>query len=269
MFQQHGQHEQHGQQERHARCERHERRCRQEEPQRGEPLGWSRSAAPLAHGAAADPAPLRSTRSDEATAFWGRFARREGRELERCVASAMRRFGWYPEPSDLEELVQEVYCRLLERASAPGLAGWPPAQLWAYLHRIARSVVVDELRSRRARKRGGARPHPAPPAATCDDTPAPEPRAPGPTAEERLLAREGAAMLRRRIRELGGTEHGARNLHILELAAIEGCTAAEISQRLAGTLSPSSVHTVLHRLRLQLTATPSPDLPAVMGAGGT
>ena len=54
--------------------------------------------------------------------------------------------------------------------------------------------------------------------------------------------------------ELGGEQQGRRNLRVLELAAIEGCTALEISRRLAGALTPSSVHTVLHRLRRQLGA---------------
>jgi hypothetical protein len=40
---------------------------------------------------------------------------------------------------------------------------------------------------------------------------------------------------------------------VLELAAVEGLTSKEISQRLAGELSPSSVHTVLYRIRRQLS----------------
>jgi RNA polymerase sigma factor (sigma-70 family) len=149
----------------------------------------------------------------------------------------------------VEEMVQEVYCRLLERRQgAAALRDRPAAQLWTYLQRIARSVVVDQLRTRAARKRGGG----LPPDEGSDAVALG--RAPGPSPEERLCARERAAQLRRRVRELGGAAHGARNLRILELAAVEGCTAVEISRRIAGGLSPSSVHTVLHRLRRQLTA---------------
>ena len=92
-----------------------------------------------------------------------------------------------------------------------------------------------------------------------------ERRAPGPTPEELLLDRERAGALRRRVEELGGAEHGARNLRILELAAVEGCTAAEISRRLAGALTASSVHTVLHRLRQQLATMPGAELAAMVG----
>jgi RNA polymerase sigma factor (sigma-70 family) len=183
--------------------------------------------------------------------FWEEFAHRHGHELVRCVARAMRRVGWRGAPAELDELVQEVYCRILEGQAPRGLGGWPPAQLWSYLHRIAKSVVVDELRSRGARKRGGQNQRQG--EESVDGVGAfAERRAPGPTAEERLLVREEAAAVRRRVRELGA-EHGARNLRILELAAVEGYTAVEISHRLAGALTASSVHTVLYRLRRQLS----------------
>jgi len=179
--------------------------------------------------------------------FWDDFVRRHAKELERCVARAARAIGWRAMAADLDELVQEVYCRLLERrGAAEALCERPAPQMWAYLHRTVRSVVVDQLRVRAAKKRGGALHADVRPEALA------ERRAPGPTAEERIDARERAAQLRRRVCELGGAEHGPRNLRILELAAVAGYTAAEISRRLAGALTPSSVHTVLHRLRRQL-----------------
>jgi RNA polymerase sigma factor (sigma-70 family) len=221
--------------------------------------GGSSGAPPAAQLAAPSP-------SCQPRSCWEEFAHRHGGELARCVAAAMRRVGWPAAPVELEELVQEVYCRLLARRQPPGLEGWLPSQLWGYLHRIVRSTVVDALRARAARKRGG---NPWRCTGRDDEEGSPalaDPRAPGQTAEERLLAREAAAALRRRVCELGGVEHGPRNLRILELAAVEGCTAAEISHRLAGALSPSSVHTVLHRLRLQLVAAPGAELLA--GVGG-
>jgi RNA polymerase sigma factor (sigma-70 family) len=199
-----------------------------------------------------------------AARFWEQFAHRHGHDLVRCAAAAARRIGWRAEPSEVDEIVQEVYCRLLEGRFPAGIAGWPPEQLWGYLQRIVRSVIVDEVRSRCARKRGGvpqgeaSASHGNGGTATLGDR-----RAPGPTPEERLLSRERARALRRRIHELGA-EHGARNLRILELAAVEGCTAAEISRRLAGALTASSIHTVLHRLRQQLAAMPGPELAAMV-----
>jgi len=180
-------------------------------------------------------------------AFWDTFARRHGRELARAVACAMTRFGLRPEPDQVEELVQEVYCRLLARPAA-AVADRPKGQLWAYLHRIARSVVIDEMRSRRAGKRGGGR---------CSEQETDvllEQPAPGPSPEERLLAGERTELLRRRVRQLYPGAQGERNLRVLELAALEGMTSDEISRRLGGELSPSSVHTVLHRMRRYLAA---------------
>ena len=178
-------------------------------------------------------------------AFWDAFARRHGRELARAVACAMTRFGLRPEPDQVEELVQEVYCRLLARPAA-AVADRPRGQLWAYLHRIARSVVIDEMRSRRAGKRGGGR---------CGEQATEElleQPAPGPSPEERLLAVERTELLRQRVRQLYRGAQGERNLRVLELAALEGLTSDEISRRLGGALSPSSVHTVLHRMRRYL-----------------
>jgi RNA polymerase sigma factor (sigma-70 family) len=218
--------------------------------------------------AAAPPRPADANRSPEpagAISFWDGFARRHGHELARCVARAMMSCGWRPDADDVAELVQEVYCRLLAaRAGSRTVADRPPPQQWAYLQRIARSVVVDQLRARCARKRGGRRPPPAGDGRTLD-----EPAAPGLTPEQRLLAREGAEQLRRRVRELFPGEHGERNLRVLELAAVEGMTSGEISRRLAGALSPSSVHTVLHRIRRQLGATAAePVVSSPVAAAG-
>ena len=180
-------------------------------------------------------------------AFWDGFVERHGRELQRAVACAMARCGLRPDPEHVEELLQEVYCRLFA-GSTRAVSGRPRAQLWGYLHRIARSVVIDELRSRRAGKRGGGH--------RCEEgTDALVDRvAPGMSPEELLLASERTELLRQRVRDLYPGPQGERNLLVLELAALEGMTSREISLRLGGELSPSSVHTMLHRLRRHLGA---------------
>jgi RNA polymerase sigma factor (sigma-70 family) len=193
--------------------------------------------------------------------FWERFARRHGRELVRCVHRAMLAVGWCAQREDIDDLVQEVYCRLLARRRAERhLAGRPPAQQWVYLQRVSRSVVVDALRGRGARKRGGGAAAPA-----TLHVAAPGPPSPGVTIEERLLARERADLLRQRVRALFPGEQGERNLRVLELAAVEGLTSGEISQRLAGELSPSSVHTVLYRIRRQLAGAVVSSTMAAVG----
>jgi len=197
----------------------------------------------------------RENRETGAARYWDEFARGHGHELMRCVAAAMRRIGWRAEPCEVDELVQEIYCRLLVSRLPIDIGDWTQRQLWAFLQRVVRNVIVDEVRTRCAKKRGGAEHNGDVRQQNAGGTLG-ECHAPGPTPEERLLVREGARELRRRVHELGGVEHGARNLRILELAAVEGCTAAEISRRLAGALTASSIHTVLHRLRHQLAAMP-------------
>lgn len=198
-----------------------------------------------------------------AARYWEEFAHAQGHELVRCVAAAMRRIGWRAEPCEVDEVVQEVYCRLLVSRLPIDIGEWTQRQLWAFLQRVVRNVIVDEVRTRCAKKRGGPEHNGDARQQNAGGTLG-EHRAPGPTPEERLLVREGARALRRRVHELGGAEHGARNLRILELAAVEGCTAAEISRRLAGALTASSIHTVLHRLRHQLAAMPGPELAAMV-----
>lgn len=202
-----------------------------------------------------EPSPGQAGRTPAAAAVWEGFARQHGRSVTRSVARAVSRAGFVARADELEELVQEVYCRLLEQRDVAAVAGRPDGQLWCYLQRIAYSVVVDHLRARSARKRGGAA---APGAAErgLDDRPSPEP-----SPEERLLVRERAHDLQRRVRNAYPGRLGERNLRVLELAAVEGMTANEIAARLRGEIAPSSVHTVLHRLRRLLAAEPPGDGP--------
>jgi RNA polymerase sigma factor (sigma-70 family) len=190
-----------------------------------------------------------------ATGVWEAFTRTHHRVVSRCVGRAMARVGWTPRADEVEELAQEVYCRLLERSDSR-ISGRSAAQLWSYLQRIAYSVVVDHLRARHARKRGGWPPR--------GDNGAQHPiadrPAPGLSPEERLLTRERARDVRRRVRQAFPGRIGERNLSVLEMAAVEGLTAAEIAERLRGELTASSVHTLLHRLR-RLLASPSSGAP--------
>lgn len=193
---------------------------------------------------------------------WEAFVRTHHRVVSRCVARAMVRVGWTPRADEVEELVQEVYCRLLERSDSR-VSGRPEGQLWSYLQRIAHSVVVDHLRARHARKRGGwpqmGDGGPQRPGLT--DGPAP-----GPSPEERLLTRERARDVRRRVRQAFPGPIGERNLSVLEMAAVEGLTAVEIAERLRGELTASSVHTLLHRLRRLLASATGSG--ATMAAAG-
>jgi RNA polymerase sigma factor (sigma-70 family) len=199
------------------------------------------------HHAAVESAPA------GASSVWETFTRTHHRVVSRCVGRAMARVGWTPRADEVEELAQEVYCRLLERSDSR-VSGRPEGQLWSYLQRIAYSVVVDHLRARHARKRGGW----PPPGDTGPRRPGiADGPAPGLSPEERLLTRERARDVRRRVRQAFPGRIGERNLSVLEMAAVEGLTAAEIAERLRGELTASSVHTLLHRLRRLLASAPS------------
>src|ERR1051325_4887702 len=81
-----------------------------------------------------------------AARYWEEFAHRNGRELVRCVAAAMGRLGWRAGPGGGDEVVQEVYCRLLVSRLPIDIGDWTQRQLWAFLQRVVRNVIVDEVR---------------------------------------------------------------------------------------------------------------------------
>jgi DNA-directed RNA polymerase specialized sigma24 family protein len=150
----------------------------------------------------------------------------------------------------VEEVMQEVYCRLLDRDALTACRAANEAQAVTYLFKVVDSVVFDQLRLGRAAKRGGgwaARSMPS----------AQERRLlrskvdPGGTPEDRLLAAEQRRLLFERWRDIGNEMQGERNLRILRLALIEGWSSREIAR--THKLAPSSVDTVVHRLRRRLS----------------
>ena len=89
-------------------------------------------------------------------AAWRQFLEMFGAALSAGVRKVARQAGLPGDPANREELLQEVYCRLLENEgrillecrgeSAPAVA--------AYLRRVAASAAVDRLRLLTAIKRG-------------------------------------------------------------------------------------------------------------------
>jgi DNA-directed RNA polymerase specialized sigma24 family protein len=129
----------------------------------------------------------------------------------------------------------------------------------AYLRRVAENVALDQLRAGGAAKRRPARAADAPLGeAAADDV---AQAAGGPTPEELLLSKE-----RRRLFVQGAAQAAAggahlapgarrvrrsRDLFVLGLA-LEGLSSREIADRLGGVIAPSSVDSVIHRLRRRL-----------------
>jgi RNA polymerase sigma factor (sigma-70 family) len=185
---------------------------------------------------------------------WDQFVARYDRPLAAAVRRALARVGEPARRELVEETVQEVYCRLLERhARRGGLWRASDRELVGYLGRVARSVVIDQLRNARAVKRGGERPRPV--AVDAQDDPLDRVADPRATPEERLLGRERRRLFLDRCRRSAGSRAlGRRDLRILELALLDGWSSREISRAIGGTLLPSSVDTLLHRLKRRLAA---------------
>jgi RNA polymerase sigma factor (sigma-70 family) len=185
---------------------------------------------------------------------WEQFVTRFDRRLAGAVRRALVSAGLRADRERVEETAQEVYCRLIEAGPRSRAFGRrDDCEVVGYLRRVARSVVVDQLRGRRAAKRGGDRRR-----AVADD---PEvdlaERIPdqAPSPEERLLTRERRHLFLDRCRRCTGSgENGRRNLRILELALLDGWSSREIAAAAGGGLRASSVDTLVHRLRRRLAA---------------
>jgi RNA polymerase sigma factor (sigma-70 family) len=152
----------------------------------------------------------------------------------------------------VEDVVQEVYCRLLDGGGRRLTAchAESEGQAVSYLARVVERVVIDQVRKRLAAKRGAGR-----------TVASAGPQAkrllerkedPAGTPEDRLLAAERRRLVLAHWRDIGSAPQGRRNLRILRLALIEGWSSREIARTL-GKLAPSSVDSVVHRLRRRLS----------------
>jgi RNA polymerase sigma factor (sigma-70 family) len=152
------------------------------------------------------------------------------------------RVGQQPRKELIEEIVQEIYCRLFGDARRRW-RGTTVRELLAYMGIIAERTVVDHLRTVHANKRTGFR-------EVCLGRRIeliPDPRDP----EQDLLLAESRTAVLRRCRDLP-TRAGRRNVWVARLALLEGWTNQEIAQAAGGRLSPANVACLVHRLRRRL-----------------
>jgi RNA polymerase sigma factor (sigma-70 family) len=175
-------------------------------------------------------------------------ARSYGGRLAAKAWRAFEQFGARPQVDQVQEVVQEAYCRLLDNGGR-GLTACRARceeQAIAYLYKVVENVVLDELRARGAAKRGGRL------SVQTEDRVRLERRVADPrgTPEDRLLAAERRRRIWERWCEVGNRSGDDRNLRILRLALLEGWSSREIGR--AHRLAPSSVDSVIHRLRRQL-----------------
>jgi DNA-directed RNA polymerase specialized sigma24 family protein len=190
-------------------------------------------------------------------AAWEELVRRYGAVVEGQVRRSLRDAGFPLEPEQVEEKVQEVYYRLLLGGAGRLrlLRRWSERQVVAYLGRIAQRVVVDELRTKAASKRGGLRLAFAGGLGRVADRIA-DPRG---NPEEEYMRAEGRRLLLERCRRLAASMLRCRDrercLRVLRLALLEGWSSREIASAEGGLLAASSVDTLVHRARQRLGRT--------------
>ena len=182
-------------------------------------------------------------------AAWEVLVTRFGPMLERVALAALARLGRPRDVDQARDLVQDTYCRLLadggRRLRSCRAASKP--ELEAFLLRVVRHVVVDHRRAAWAAKRGGGRLASTEavswidPVAGRDSDP-----------EHRLLMRERLKAFLGRCREALTEHRPERDLRIIRLALLEGRSSAEIALELGDGLAPSSIDSLLSRLRRRL-----------------
>jgi DNA-directed RNA polymerase specialized sigma24 family protein len=197
----------------------------------------------------------------EPESAWEDLVGRYGAGLKARVGSVLRRSGVRPRSEHVEEIVQEVYCRLLAgggrrlrrcRATSEGQVG-------AFLGRVAERVALDQLRAARAQKRGGDQ----------DGLGAADERVADPRAnpEELVLRRERLRLFLERCGTLAGRRDHRRNARILALA-LAGWSSGEIARAVGGTLTARSIDGLLLRVRRCVAARARAAAAGTLPEGG-
>lgn len=194
---------------------------------------------------------------------WEELIRCYGPLVRGQVHRSLRGAGFRPEPEQVDERVQEVYCRLLTGGARRLrlLRRWSEGQVVSYLSKVAQGVVLDELRSRAAVKRGGGFPVALVGRLREIANRAVDPRG---TPEDQALLREGRRVVLARCHSLLDPklcqEDRERSLRILRRALLDGWTGEEIVRAEGGRLAASTIHALVHRVRRRLVA-PSWETP--------
>ncbi|HVR95643.1 MAG TPA: sigma-70 family RNA polymerase sigma factor [Thermoanaerobaculia bacterium] len=183
---------------------------------------------------------------------WEEFVHRHGNKLRYRVVRLLLQIGERPRPDQVEELTQEVYCRLLEgggdllerRADRQG-------ELVSYLAKVTASVVIDRVREERAGKRGRAR---LVDVGCCGLRFFDRVADAEPNPEQDLMQRERRHLFLERCSRFLNPGRRKRNTWILKMALFEDWRSREIASALGGRMAPSSVDSLVHRAVRRLTA---------------
>jgi DNA-directed RNA polymerase specialized sigma24 family protein len=187
-----------------------------------------------------------------AAAEWTRLAEYLTPRLRGAVTGALTRCRTSFRGELVEELVQEVWCRLLaaDRRALRDYRGGCGKEASAYLRRIAATVVYDRLRAERAGKRRPVRLLALESPLLDSDRMADRSGCP----ERRLLAREQLRGLERLCVELVAGRRRRERLIVARLALVEGSSSGEIVARLGAPWTVGRVNSFLFRLRRRLEA---------------
>ncbi len=164
------------------------------------------------------------------------------------IRGALRRAGVEPQIEDVEELVQESYCRLLSSGRLAPEQG-DEKGLSAFIARVGERVAFDRVRSERTAKRGFGKLRgladigPDRLAACCVD------RSPSP--ERSLLALERLRQTVLHWRQIVGGRTPGRDVVIVSLG-LAGWSSTQISVACSGRLQPNTIDSIVGRTRLRL-----------------
>ena len=89
---------------------------------------------------------LRRCLAGQVAGDWQQLIDRYGGDIRRIVRQVASRRGLQLAPADLDEMVQDFYCRLLS-ARGRTFGGKTEDEIWRYVKRVAQSLVVDRQRS--------------------------------------------------------------------------------------------------------------------------
>lgn len=184
-------------------------------------------------------------------ADWAELVRRYGPRLESRVRWRLHRCGMTVDDELTQEMLQEVYYRLLESRGRRLLAcrGRSEGQVLSYLRRLTDRMVIDQVRHLQAVQRRHEQL-----AAEAETPSSVDGDLVDPTSspEDELLARDRLQRLLARFLEVESGHYGRRNLRVLLLNAVGGWTSREISRAMAGDLGPSGVDSLLNRVKRRL-----------------
>jgi len=169
---------------------------------------------------------------------WREFIDRYGRHVRRTVRLVAFRCKTPLTAPDLDEVVQDLYCRLLS-SRIRSFHGRTEAELWAFLSCVARNLVVDRRRALSAYKR---RPREL-------ETALSSPLATSkPDPEEQLLGKECLRLFFEHCHSIAHGDLVTWELRAIRMAYVEGWSSREIARCLE-PLSVGQVDALVLRLR--------------------